>query len=173
MKKYFETLGLKEGASQEEIKAAYDKLSKELDPEKNENQDFFIEEYKKVQAAYKALYNTSILATEQGAKGSGNNSGRIKGNSSNNKKDAVPKKRISKRDLIKIIIAYVFFGFVILGIIMSVSYIFELNLIDRDHLMFRQYYKGYAPTVSSSISLFFGLLAIAGTMLLGQVNKKE
>ena len=98
MKKYFETLGLKEGASQEEIQSAYDKLSKELDPEKNENQDFFIEEYKKVQAAYKALYNTSILATEQGAKGSGNNSGRIKGNSSNKKKDAVPKKRISKRD---------------------------------------------------------------------------
>ena len=172
MKKYFETLGLKEGASQEEIQAAYDKLSKELDPEKNENQDFFIEEYKKVQAAYKALYNTSILATEQGAKGSGNNSGRIKGNSSNNKKDAVPKKRISKRDLIKIIIAYVFFGFVILGIIMSVSYIFRLNLIDKDYSMFFNY-SGSESNVSSSISLFFGLLAIAGTMLLGQVNKKE
>ena len=171
MKKYFETLGLKEGASQEEIQAAYDKLSKELDPEKNENQDFFIEEYKKVQAAYKALYNTSILATEQGAKGSGNNSGRIKGNSSNNKKDAVPKKRISKRDLIKIIIAYVFFGFVILGIIMSVSYIFRLNLIDRDYSMFHTFRRD--GNVSSSISLFFGLLAITGTMLLGQVNKKE
>ena len=48
MKKYFETLGLKEGASQEEIQASYDKLSKELDPAKNDNQDFFIEEYKKV-----------------------------------------------------------------------------------------------------------------------------
>ena len=95
---HYKILGLKEGASQEQIKTAYNKLSKELNPANNDNQEFFKEEYKKVQAAYKALYNTSILATEQGAKGSGNNSGRIKGNSSNKKKDAVPKKRISKRD---------------------------------------------------------------------------
>jgi len=98
MNNHYKTLGIEEGATQAEIKAAYNSLSKKLNPANNDNQDFFKEEYKKVQAAYKALYNTSILATEQGAKGSGNNSGRIKGNSSNNKKDAVPKKRISKRD---------------------------------------------------------------------------
>ena len=68
MKKYFETLGLKEGASQEQIKTAYNKLSKELNPANNDNQEFFKEEYEKVQAAYKSLYNSSILATEEGAK---------------------------------------------------------------------------------------------------------
>ncbi len=68
MKKHYKNLGLEEGASQEEIQAAYERLSKELDPKNNDNQDFFVEEYKKIQKAYKALYNTSILATEQGAK---------------------------------------------------------------------------------------------------------
>jgi len=68
MKHHFETLGLKEAASQEEIQTAYERLSKELDPKTNANQEFFIEEYKKVQEAYKALSNSSILATEKGAK---------------------------------------------------------------------------------------------------------
>ena len=68
MKIYFKTLGIKEGASQEEIKTAYDKLSKELDPANNNDQEFFVEEYQKVQEAYEALCNSSILATEKGAK---------------------------------------------------------------------------------------------------------
>ena len=68
MKNYYKTLGLKEGASQEEIQAAFERLSKELDPKNNANQDFFVEEYKKVQEAYKALRNSSILATEKGAR---------------------------------------------------------------------------------------------------------
>ena len=68
MKHHFETLGLQDGASQEEIQTAYDKLSKELDPSNNDNQEFFVEEYKKVQDAYEALSNSSILATEKGAK---------------------------------------------------------------------------------------------------------
>ena len=68
MKKYYFTLGLKEGASQDDIQAAFDRLSKELDPAKNNNEEFFIEEYEKVQKAYKALSNSSILATEKGAK---------------------------------------------------------------------------------------------------------
>ena len=68
MKKHYQTLGLEEGASQEEIKTAYDRLSRELNPSNNDNQEFFKEEYEKVQKAYKALYNSSILATEKGAK---------------------------------------------------------------------------------------------------------
>ncbi|MEO0036987.1 MAG: hypothetical protein RIQ59_198, partial [Bacteroidota bacterium] len=36
---------------------AYDKLSKELDPEKNGNHDFFIEEFEKVEEAYLILTN--------------------------------------------------------------------------------------------------------------------
>jgi len=68
MKEYFETLNLKEGASKEAIQEAYDRLSGELNPSNNDNQEFFIEEYEKVQEAYEALYNSSILATEKGAK---------------------------------------------------------------------------------------------------------
>ena len=68
MKHHFKTLGLQDVASQEEIKTTYERLSKELDPANNDNQEFFEEEYKKVQEAYEALYNSSILATEKGAK---------------------------------------------------------------------------------------------------------
>ncbi|MEO0036985.1 MAG: hypothetical protein RIQ59_196 [Bacteroidota bacterium] len=63
MKNHYNTLGLNEGASQEEIQEAYDRLKKELDPTINNNQDFFIEEFEKLQEAYKALRNTSILST--------------------------------------------------------------------------------------------------------------
>ena len=59
--KHFETLALQEGATQEDIQVAYERLSKELNPSNNDNQEFFVEEYKKVQEAYKALHNTSIL----------------------------------------------------------------------------------------------------------------
>lgn len=61
MKHHFENLGLTEGASQEEIQAAYERLSKELNPLNNDNQEFFIEEYEKVQQAYDALSQSSIL----------------------------------------------------------------------------------------------------------------
>jgi curved DNA-binding protein CbpA len=47
MKNHFETLGLQEGDSQQAIQEAYDRLSGELNPSKNDNQEFFIEEYKK------------------------------------------------------------------------------------------------------------------------------
>jgi antitoxin component YwqK of YwqJK toxin-antitoxin module len=67
MKTHYQTLGLKEGASQDEIKEAYERLSKELDPTNN-HEDFFVEEYIKVREAYKALSSSSILATEAGAR---------------------------------------------------------------------------------------------------------
>ena len=65
MKKYFDILGLPEGASQHEIQEAYDKLSKELDPNKNGNQDFFIEEFNKLQEAYNVLSNSTILKSSE------------------------------------------------------------------------------------------------------------
>ena len=68
MKNHYKTLGLEQGASPEAIQSAYERLSKELSPKINDHQEFFIEEYKKVQEAYKALSNSSILATEKGAK---------------------------------------------------------------------------------------------------------
>ena len=61
MKHHLETLGLQEGATQQEIQEAYDRLSKELNPSNNDNQEFFKEEYEKVQEAYKALSKSSIL----------------------------------------------------------------------------------------------------------------
>lgn len=46
MIKHYHTLGLEEGASQEAIQEAYDRLSIELDPKNNDHKDFFVEEYK-------------------------------------------------------------------------------------------------------------------------------
>ena len=54
MKTHYQTLGLKEGASQDEIKEAYERLSKELDTGANNHEDFFVEEYTND-------YNSSIL----------------------------------------------------------------------------------------------------------------
>ena len=65
MKQHYDILGIVEGASQEEIQAAYEKLSNELSPDKNNNEAFFVEEYKKVQEAYKALNQTSILKNSE------------------------------------------------------------------------------------------------------------
>lgn len=65
MKKYYEILGLKQGATKQDIKKAFNKLSKDLDPKKNDNQDFFIEETKKLKEAYDKLMNSSILSTKK------------------------------------------------------------------------------------------------------------
>ena len=65
MKHYFETLGLKKDATQKEIQAAYERLSKELDPKNNDNQEFFKEQYEKVQQAYDALSQSSILKNSE------------------------------------------------------------------------------------------------------------
>jgi uncharacterized membrane protein YhaH (DUF805 family) len=61
MKKHYDILGLKEGASKEDIENKYNRLSDEFDPNNNDNQDFFKEEFKKIQDAYNALTNNSIL----------------------------------------------------------------------------------------------------------------
>lgn len=64
MKKYYKILGLKEGASREEIETAYTRLSKDLDPKENDNLDFFVEEYALVQDAYKKLTEKDDLVPE-------------------------------------------------------------------------------------------------------------
>ena len=64
MKQHYTTLGLQEGASQVEIEGAYERLSKELNPANNDNQEFFKEEYKKLQQAYKALSASSIFGNK-------------------------------------------------------------------------------------------------------------
>ena len=65
MKKYFEILGLEKGASKQEVQKAYNRLSKELDPKNNDNHDFFLEEYQKVQEAYNALISGSTLTSKK------------------------------------------------------------------------------------------------------------
>jgi hypothetical protein len=55
MKKYYNVLGLEEGASKEDIEKNYKELSKELDPKYNDNQDFFKEEFALLQEAYEKL----------------------------------------------------------------------------------------------------------------------
>ena len=65
MKKHFKTLGLQEGATNEEIQAAYERLSNDLNPKNNDNEVFFKEEFEEVLEAYKALSSASILAKDK------------------------------------------------------------------------------------------------------------
>ena len=93
MKKYYQILGLKEGATKQDIKKAFNKLSKELDPKKNDNQDFFIEETKKLKEAYDKLMNSSILSTNKVLDKS-NKKKDINSNETNNvKPNSNPKKK--------------------------------------------------------------------------------
>ena len=115
MKKYYLILGLKEGASKKEIKIAFEKLSKELDPKKNHNQDFFIEEYKKVNEAYDKLMNSSILSTKKALDKSykkedksSDETNNVKPNS--DKKDPLKKIRIKQNIFMIIIIALLGFN---------------------------------------------------------------
>lgn len=65
MREHFETLGLSEGASKDEIQRAYDRLSVELNPENHESKEFFKEEFEKVKKAYNALMaNSTILKND-------------------------------------------------------------------------------------------------------------
>jgi len=63
MKKYYDILGLNIDASQKEIEEAYNKLSVELNPKNNNNEDFFKVEYLKIVDAYNAISNKSKLGT--------------------------------------------------------------------------------------------------------------
>ena len=58
MKKYYDVLELKDGASRVDIENAYKRLSIELNPANNDNQDFFVEEFALLQEAYTALTTT-------------------------------------------------------------------------------------------------------------------
>ena len=60
MKAKYKTLGLKKGASQEEIQEAYDRLSKELDPITNNNETFFVEQLAKVRQPTKPYLSVLI-----------------------------------------------------------------------------------------------------------------
>ena len=99
MKHHYESLNLEEGDSLEAIQSAYERLSKELDPATNDNQDFFVEEYAKVQEAYKALSQSSILKNNDSSKRSVT-SNRDEFSSSSNSSDSftvtISKEKIEK-----------------------------------------------------------------------------
>ena len=57
MKEDLEILGLSEGAKWIEIQDAFDKLSNEYDPKNNDDLDFFVEEFEKINRAYENLKN--------------------------------------------------------------------------------------------------------------------
>lgn len=55
MKDYYYILGLKKGASIEDIKKAYRKLSLKFHPDKNDGDEFFTDRFKEIQEAYETL----------------------------------------------------------------------------------------------------------------------
>ena len=64
-KEALQILGLGKNASKQEIDDAYKKLSEELDPANNDNQEFFIEKHKELQDIYQLLCEKSILKKDQ------------------------------------------------------------------------------------------------------------
>lgn len=56
-KDYYRILGVSDIATQQEIKAAYKKLSKKFHPDLNEGDKFFEEKFKEIQEAYEILSN--------------------------------------------------------------------------------------------------------------------
>lgn len=72
MKDPYEVLGLKRGASKDEVKSAYRKLAKKYHPDMNENnplQDLAEEKFKEVQWAYDEIMNGNTSSSYQGYSG--------------------------------------------------------------------------------------------------------
>lgn len=57
MKDYYYFLGVKQNASEEDIRKAYRKLSLKYHPDKNDNDDFFEARFREIQEAYDLLSN--------------------------------------------------------------------------------------------------------------------
>lgn len=55
MKDYYYFLGIDENASAEDIKKAYRKLSLKYHPDKNDNDEFFVNRFREIQEAYETL----------------------------------------------------------------------------------------------------------------------
>lgn len=87
MRDPYEVLGLKRGATKDEVKSAYRRLAKKYHPDMNENnplQDLAEEKFKEVQWAYDEIMNGTANSYESNYNNSSyNNSGSYNGNGSN------------------------------------------------------------------------------------------
>ena len=69
---------------------------------------------------------------------------------------------------VKMIIAYVLIGHSIIGMIVAISFQFNLSLFERDNAVFGWVDGGGA----SNLPIFYGLMAISGAILLATVKKE-
>ena len=120
MKKYYDILGLPEGASKEERQEAYEQLSKELNPINSEDLSFFQKEYDKVQEAYNEL-NKYISDLEQ----IDHHKIIIENNNQNNSKETNKSSVMFKKNITKKEIA---FGIILFFIATGIWGIFLQNL---------------------------------------------
>ena len=139
MKKYYKILGLKEGASKKEIQINYNRLLKDLDPKNNDNQEFFIEETKKIKDAYEKLMNSSILSTKQILDKSNIEEDVSQGQTNNVKPKSIPKKKLffSKDNLILTLI------------IVLLGHSFYLQILVSGALSYARSASSYAEDASS------------------------
>lgn len=63
MKDYYYFLGVKEDASDEDIKKAYRKLSLKYHPDRNQDDEFFADRFREVQEAYDTLSDSELRKT--------------------------------------------------------------------------------------------------------------
>lgn len=178
MIKYYQILGLEEGASKEEIERKYKQLSEELNPKNNDNQDFFKEEYAKVQEAYRILIKEALL-TKNNTNSDTNSKDEVNENESNtdNPKNLKPikNKQMHFVDKIKLILGISLICFSIFGIYIALSYHFELDLIEYSKNKSEFDFSEHSPSpfgLSSAQNLpfFYGLMGIAGSILLSSVK---
>lgn len=69
----------------------------------------------------------------------------------------------------KLIFGYILIGYSIIGIIVALSYQFDLDWFDNDYRTFGRGDEGGA----SNSPIFYGLSALAGAILLATVKKEE
>jgi len=69
----------------------------------------------------------------------------------------------------KMILGYILIGISLVGMLVAVSYQFDWDWFDRDYRTFGRGNEGGA----SNSPIFYGLMAIAGAILLATVQKEE
>jgi hypothetical protein len=176
MIKYYQILGLDESASKEEIERRYKQLSEELNPKNNDNQDFFKEEYAKVQEAYRILIKEALL-TKNTTNSDTNSKDEVKENESptENPKNLKPlkNKQMHFIEKIKLILGYLFIAFSIFALYLAICYQINCHKIIFNAIVAQKISNVFGPYDSGSASnlpFFYGLMGIAGSILLSSIK---